>query len=148
MTGPLVIPAKDAEFAIRLLREAARGLGEKSRAGAESILRKVGQWHDREIHPDPEVGCSPACSGYLPTWDEMTDLDKGAALMHLHKREYEGGDYAVENYPAEYHDHPALVALSPWYASGHAAGLEDEAERLDSTEDERLYELALWADRG
>jgi hypothetical protein len=86
----------------------------------------------------------------LPTWDEMTDLDKGAALLHLHKRDWEGPEYAVENYPAEYFDHPALVALSEREACRHAVSVEDAAEQagaLRMPEYERLYDLALAADR-
>ena len=48
----------------------------------------------------------------LPTWAQMSDLDKGAALLHLHKREWEGADYAEENYPARYFEHPALTSLN------------------------------------
>ena len=85
----------------------------------------------------------------LPTWAQMTDLDKGAALLHLHKRDWEGGEYAEENYPARYFDHPALVALSPLQACRHAVSVEDGAERagaLRMPEYERLYDLALDAD--
>jgi len=86
----------------------------------------------------------------LPTWAELTDLDKGAALLHLHKRDWEGEEYAEENYPAEYFDHPALVALSPRDACRHAVSVEDDADRagaLRGDEYERLYDLALDADR-
>jgi hypothetical protein len=86
----------------------------------------------------------------LPTWAEMTDLDKGAALLHLHKRDWEGEDYAVENYPARYFDHPALTALSPLAACRHAVSVElaaDDAGALKMPEYERLYDLALDADR-
>ena len=96
----------------------------------------------------------------LPTWDDMTDLDKGAALLHQHKREWEGADYAVENYPARYFDHPALTALTPAEASDHAKaclypvwvagaakGADDLADALGPAEYQRLYDLALAADR-
>jgi hypothetical protein len=85
----------------------------------------------------------------LPTWAEMTDLDKGAALLHLHKRDWEGEDYAEENYPARYFDHPALTALTEREACRHAVSVEDAAERagaLRGAEYERLYDLALAAD--
>lgn len=49
----------------------------------------------------------------LPSWPEMSDLDKGAALLHLHKCDSEGAGYAIENYPARYFDDPRLTALSP-----------------------------------
>ena len=86
----------------------------------------------------------------LPTWAEMSDLDKGAALLHLHKRDWEGGDYAEENYPAEYFEHPALVALKPREACRHAVSVETDAEKagaLKMPEYERLYDLALAADQ-
>ena len=79
----------------------------------------------------------------LPTWDEMSDLDKGAALLHLHKRDVEGGSYATENYPARYLDDPRLTALEGRDASPHAARFRREAEQLDDTEYGRLYDLAL-----
>jgi hypothetical protein len=85
-------------------------------------------------------------SAPLPAWDELTDLDKGAALLHLWKREREGAEYAVENYPAGYFDHPALTALDRAAASAHAASLEDDAEALNPAEWTRLYDLALAAD--
>jgi hypothetical protein len=82
-------------------------------------------------------------AGYLPTWNELSDLDKGAALLHLHKRDYEGASYAVENYPARYLDDPRLTALDSRAASGHAAQFRGEAEALTGTEYERLYNAAL-----
>lgn len=81
-----------------------------------------------------------------PAWTELTDLDKGAALLHLHKREWDGAEYAVENYPARYFDHPALTVLSPVEASRHAASLRPGADALTAEEHERLYNLALDAD--
>ncbi|MEU4558384.1 hypothetical protein AB0F72_08340 [Actinoplanes sp. NPDC023936] len=82
-------------------------------------------------------------TGNLPTWDEMSDLDKGAALMHLHKRDYEGISYAVENYPARYLDDPRLLALTPREASRHAAQFESLANELNGDTYERLYDAAL-----
>jgi hypothetical protein len=85
----------------------------------------------------------------LPAWADLSDLDKGAALLHLHKRDWEGPEYAVDNYPARYFDHPALVALSPREACRHAVSVEDDAERagtLHGAEYERLYDGALSAD--
>jgi hypothetical protein len=88
----------------------------------------------------------------LPTWDEMSDLDKGAALLHLRKVTTEGKGYATENYPAEYFDHSALTALDEKTASRHARGLfargDYEAfEVLGEDEYARLYDAALDADR-
>ena len=86
----------------------------------------------------------------LPAWADMTELDQGAALLHFHKREIEGGEYAVENYPAEYFDHEALLALSQEDASDHAAVVVREFKDGDgwcNSLEMRLYDLALDADR-
>jgi hypothetical protein len=79
----------------------------------------------------------------LPGWDAMSDLDKGAVLLHLHKRDSEGDDYAVENYPAKFLDDPRLTGLDREDACAHAARFEDIAEELDGDEYGRLYDLAL-----
>lgn len=80
----------------------------------------------------------------------MSDLDKGAALLHAHKRGREGARYAVEHYPAEYFDHPALLALDAKAASAHAAkvtgGYNAACDRLGWQEVARLYDKALDAD--
>ncbi len=84
-------------------------------------------------------------NGQLPTWDNMSDLDKGAALLHDHKRDYEGISYAVENYPARYWDDPRLTALTPTEASAHAAAVcgDDVLDRIGIDEHDRLYDLTL-----
>lgn len=84
----------------------------------------------------------------LPGWDEMSDLDKGAALLHIHKRGYEGDEYAVENYPAKYIEDPRLTTLDREDACDHAARFEELAEELDGDEHGRLYNLALDHERG
>jgi hypothetical protein len=48
----------------------------------------------------------------LPTWDELSDVDKGAVLMFVWKCHWERSyAYARDNYPATYRDHPMLVDL-------------------------------------
>jgi hypothetical protein len=79
----------------------------------------------------------------LPTWQNMSDLDKGAALLHLHKRGREGVGYAVEHYPARYLEDPALTVLDPVSASRHAASMADDADKLTPVEYGRLYDVAL-----
>jgi hypothetical protein len=69
----------------------------------------------------------------LPNWAEMSDLDKGAALLFLH----------TSDYPCRYFDHPALTALEPRRACEHAAALANDAEALTEEEHERLYDAAL-----
>lgn len=86
----------------------------------------------------------------LPSWEQMTDLDRGAALLHLHKRRVEGAAYAVEEYPVSYFDHPALLALDDEDACDHAAGLECQGasfNKLGADEYHRLYDMALDAER-
>jgi hypothetical protein len=83
----------------------------------------------------------------LPTWSEMSDLDKGAAILHQHKRDWEGAEYAVEHYPARYFDHPALTALDKQAASAHAASMRKSANAEHVNEYDRLYDAALAANR-
>lgn len=86
----------------------------------------------------------------LPAWDELSDLDKGAALLHLRAREDEGGSYAVEHYPAQYFDHPALKALDGKAASRHAQRIlngRDPFDVVGADEYFRLYDAALAAHR-
>jgi hypothetical protein len=87
----------------------------------------------------------------LPAWEQMSDLDKGAALLHIHKVDAEGTEYATSDYPAEYFDDPVLTALDGEAASKHAQGLFDDIdavfEKLGDAEYFRLYDLALDADR-
>lgn len=77
----------------------------------------------------------------------MSDLDKGAALLHMWKRQREGGGYAVQNYPCQYIEHPSLAALSRAEACRHAVsmcGSHREIEhKLGDVEHDRLYNLAL-----
>lgn len=86
----------------------------------------------------------------LPAWEEMGELDRGAALMHAWKRHREGARYARQHYPARYLGHPRLVALGPELACRHAvtvAGTWDGAvDRLGMDEVERLYDAALAED--
>jgi hypothetical protein len=81
----------------------------------------------------------------LPAWAEMSDLDKGAALLHDHKRDEEGADYAAEHYPCQYIEDPRLTALGPKEASAHAAEVVgfDVFDRIGDAEYDRLYNLAL-----
>lgn len=83
----------------------------------------------------------------LPSWEEMCDLDKGAALLHVWKRHWEGAGYAREEYPAEYITDPVLRGLPRWAACRHAAEVcgrhEEVRARLGDTEHDRLYDLAL-----
>ncbi|KPM55777.1 hypothetical protein ACG83_10920 [Frankia sp. R43] len=83
----------------------------------------------------------------LPAWDELHDLDKGAALLHVWKRRWEGAGYAREHYPARYLDDSRLVALPPELACRHAVIVarywDFAVDRLGMDEVERLYYGAL-----
>lgn len=79
----------------------------------------------------------------LPAWLNLSDVDKGAVLLHLHKREWEGAQYAIEEYPARFFDHPALTGLEPREACAFAVSMRSFANLLDQTEHARLYDLAL-----
>jgi hypothetical protein len=87
----------------------------------------------------------------LPTWDKMSELDRGAALLHLLLREREGTSYAVSDYPAEFFDDPRLTALEPADACRHAVHVIGSYSRacdlLGVTEVARLNDLALTAER-
>ena len=83
----------------------------------------------------------------LPTWEQMSDLDKGAALLHLHKREWEGAELRRGELPgpllrapgadrAERETPPAGMPCR-WRATPSRAGALKGEEYI------RLYELAL-----
>jgi hypothetical protein len=81
----------------------------------------------------------------LPTWEQMTDRDKHESLWHVWKRENEGVDYAIENYPAMYRDHPALVDLDEEESCDHAksvvGSVEEAFGRMGPDEYARLLDL-------
>lgn len=79
----------------------------------------------------------------LPAWTSLSDVDKGAVLLHLHKREWEGAQYAIEEYPARFFNHPALTGLGRREACAFAVSMRDDAESLDEAGHARLYDLAL-----
>lgn len=91
----------------------------------------------------------------LPTWDEMSDFDKGAALRHVYRaspppRGHSGSHWdhrhAGKMFPAVYRDDPRLSALSAKAASRHAmkvtGGQRKIVARLSEREYARLYSLA------
>lgn len=81
----------------------------------------------------------------LPTWDEMSDRDKSIAMWHVYKRESDGASYAIEEYPAEYREHPALTGLDYDEACEHAkavvGSIDQVFNRLGGDEYERLLNL-------
>jgi hypothetical protein len=85
----------------------------------------------------------------VKTWEDLSDLDKGAALVHLRHCAIEGDDdYAARYYPCRYFDDPELIALTPLEASRHAQSLTSAGgtaifeDVIDDDEYERLYALA------
>lgn len=83
----------------------------------------------------------------LPAWDDMSDLDKGAALMFVWKAHWERDyAYAREHYPVRFVDDPRLVRLGPVEACRHASlvtgGHTRALDRLGVDEHQRLYSLA------
>ena len=95
-------------------------------------------------HTEPKAWLT--ASG-LPSWDDMTDLDRGSALMFVWKVKREGSLYAREHYPVRYVDHPVLTALDVATACRHARQVvgtwREAGERLGDDEKQRLYDLAL-----
>lgn len=82
------------------------------------------------------------------TWDELSDLDKGAILLFLIACETDGTSYAREHYPVKFLEHPELTELSTNEANDFALRFEDELEfgvpgdDDQGTEYQRLYNLA------
>lgn len=94
----------------------------------------------------------------LPAWGELSDVDKGCALQYAAKRDNEGRDYATEEYPARFLDHPVLTALKPgdacafvdrfgfelWADGWHGTG---DNIVVSNEDDDRLCKLARDAER-
>lgn len=82
----------------------------------------------------------------LPTWEQMSELDRGAALMHVWKRHWEGTGYAIENYPCRYIEDPRLLDLTLDDACRHAqsvtGGWDNVNDRIGEDEVQRLYNRA------
>lgn len=79
----------------------------------------------------------------MKTWEDLSDLDKGAVLLHLSKVDIDGESYATQNYPCQYFDDPELTAMTPRQASEHAQSLGYVWDICNQDEFERLYDLAL-----
>lgn len=109
-----------------------------------------------------EVGKPWIEATHLPQWGELSDVDKGSALMFVWKCWWERSyRYAHDNYPATYIEHPMLLDLPVTERCRHATavaldGLDRYAfrssyhatlHRLGEDEFKRLYDLALDAER-
>jgi hypothetical protein len=101
----------------------------------------------------------------LPGWGDLTDIDRGAALLYASAVSNEGHEYACENYPARFRDHPILTQLRPHetcaYVDSLGIDLNDSAavligsatvligadeSSLSWDEYRRLYDLAMDTD--
>lgn len=100
---------------------------------------------------EPQAVSEPQNAVPLPSWEQMTDLDKGAAVLHVRTRVSEGASYAEEHYPCRYFDDPTLTALDVEEACEHAVKVTggDNAvwHLLGADEYHRLYDMALEAGR-
>jgi len=66
----------------------------------------------------------------LPTWDDMSDLDKGCALMFVWKVHWEKSfPYAKNNYPCQYKDHPDLKSLDTVSSCRHR-GVQGSLQKI------------------
>jgi len=84
----------------------------------------------------------------LPTWDIMTELDKGCALLFVWKVHWEKSfPYAKNNYPCQYKEHPDLRSLDKAPSCRHArivtGGYKEVYKKLGGEEFHRLYNMAL-----
>lgn len=81
----------------------------------------------------------------LPSWSEMTDVDRGCALLFRWKVEWERSYiYARDNYPAVYRDSPVLRALDRFDSCRHATAVVRESGLTSRDEEwQRLYDLAM-----
>jgi hypothetical protein len=102
----------------------------------------------------PGSGQFPVCwhaAAGLPGWEDMSDLDRGAALLHARQRDKIGDLAAIVLYPAVYFDHADLARLAPEIASRHAwsvtLGWPQAISVRGSRAVTRLCRLALAADR-
>jgi hypothetical protein len=143
------MPVSPNDITDEMTRVATYGTSQQDRLAALLNLPEV-----RQIVAAAEQREHADMMAALPGWDDMSDLDKGAALPHMHKRVNEGDDYAIENYPAKFIEDPRLTGLSRDDACAHVARLfpyEDDYDDLreeNGDEAKRLYDLALNHEQG
>ena len=128
--------------------------------GIYSVKRGISKYHVRLPHRPtmirPHGPKDARCGGSgkpiipwleasgLPSWEEMSDSDKGAALRYIWKRKLEGGPYARWNYPCRYLDHPDLCELDEGTSCRHAFSVYDQVkESLSEDEFDRLQKINL-----
>lgn len=122
--------------------------------------QRVGQRTPIRVHGPREARCPGGLKPGktfmeytgLPEWRDMSDLDKGCALMFVWKVDWERSwRYAKENYPCVYRDAEVLRGLdvddSCRHANAVTGGHRAVLERLGHDERDRLYSLALDANR-
>jgi hypothetical protein len=120
-------------------------------AGLAVLLANAACVRDQPSHPE-ELSHAPRTihtltMTTLPSWDEMTDLDRGAAIAYAWLCHRRGALFAIQNAPFRYVDAPDLVALDPLAAGRHAltvcGPLHSLVTRIGKAEYDRLYNLAL-----
>ncbi|HET9893746.1 MAG TPA: hypothetical protein VFQ44_02320 [Streptosporangiaceae bacterium] len=116
---------------------AARATAEAEIDAAIAEARENGTYHWDIASPDAVL------EPRLPTWAEMTDADKAAALAHLDKAEWEGTETAVRYYPPAYAGNPVLARMDRDEASRHAASMSADIKALDPGEYARLLDIAF-----
>lgn len=136
-------------------------LAQRPRVGERRKL-KVHEMDGQRCAGSQQPGLPWIEAARLPAWDELSDVDKGRALMFVWKCKWEGSfGYAKEHYPATFRDHPMLGDLPVDVRCRYArdvsrAGIPFTAEmstldvarkRLGDDEFDRLYNLALDAER-
>lgn len=123
-------------------------VGEYRRLLQEEALPPIARFLDPRITAPVDPFCAdltePVTAAdlaepVLPTWVEMSDQDKAAAVLYWQACDTEGHSYAYRNYPCRYREDPALRALDPSAACNHAdqvAGALCKCDPEDVAEDD------------
>lgn len=154
-TGWLVPSALAGLAGRTVLFGSGESSGQGEVLGATASIGDGGEWLRLIVNVTDLGVIERSVLGALPSWPDLSDLDKGAVLLHLRKCENEGGDYATDQYSARFFDHPALLDLDRVTASRYAQSFAEEEgweispDLLDPESDDgfaeysRLYDLAL-----
>ncbi|MEU8310458.1 hypothetical protein AB0C84_43530 [Actinomadura sp. NPDC048955] len=84
----------------------------------------------------------------LPGWDEMSDYDRGWALLHVYERDKRGTQHALTYSAPRFADDPRLSSLSAEAASAHATKIVSTTDEIIETIGEDEYDrlIAVVAD--
>lgn len=104
--------------------EIVKNLAPPNRSGVFFLKIRVHGPRGNRCPGSKQSGKAWAEAAHLPLWDELSDVDKGAALMFVWKAHWENSfAYARDNYPATYRDHPTLVGLDRGLRCRHAVSM-------------------------